>query len=285
MCACALAIGVAGCGDENGDPPPEAVRGSLDLRQAGGGPPDAGTAAGHGADRYAATARGRELTVRGRVEPADAQVEIADPAGRRRAHVNVAPSGRFTAELPALPVGTTVFRVRGTAPGARPWITEVRVTRASGRTRGARGVAVPEVDRTPPQAALHVSSAGAAVSALSPVRDHDEPPVVLRRPVLRLTAIARDGDGGTGRVRVSVAYRRECRDGRAVQKTENFPPSEIARVRLAPGAEAPAERRRHASLRLEHGDCTIRGEAWADATNASGLEAFSDQIAFVLQPR
>ena len=62
----------------------------------------------------------------------------------------------------------------------------------------------------------------------------------------------------------------------------HFPPSEIARIRLAPGARAPDERRRRARVRLEAGGsgCTVRGKAWADATNASGLESFSDQTRF-----
>jgi hypothetical protein len=224
--------------------------------------------------------------VSGRVAPADAHVQVSDQSGRRKAHVNVAPSGRFTAELPGLARGSTVFRIRGTAQGARPWTTEVRVARA-GRRRDAPPVEVPREDRTPPQAALHLSSSGMTVSAVAPVRARDESPLVLTEPRLRLTAIARDGDGGTGRVRVSFAYRRECRDGDGARRTENFPQSEIARVRLAPGAEAPVERRRRAAVRLDAGGagCTVRGEAWADATNASGLESFSDQIAFVFEPR
>jgi hypothetical protein len=120
-------------------------------------------------------------------------VQVRDRSGRRRAHVNVASSGRFTAELPGLRAGATIFRVRGTAPGARPWTTEVRVTRSARGQRQAASVEVPEEDRTPPQAALHLSSSGTTVSAVSPVRARDEQPLVLTDPVLRLTAIARDG--------------------------------------------------------------------------------------------
>ena len=50
-------------------------------------------------------------------------------------------------------------------------------------------------------------------------------------------------------------------------------------MRVAPGTLVPAERRRRARVRLEP-DCSVRGKAWADATNASGLESFSDQIHF-----
>jgi hypothetical protein len=40
-------------------------------------------------------------------------------------------------------------------------------------------------------------------------------------------------------------------------------------------------------VRLDTGEgaCAVRGKAWADTTNASGLESFSDQIEFVLEPR
>jgi hypothetical protein len=68
-----------------------------------------------------------------------------------------------------------------------------------------------------------------------------------------------------------------------VPRVHHFPPAEIARVQLPPGALAPAERRRRARLRLAlRPGCVLRGKAWADATNASGLESFSDQIRFEL---
>ena len=53
-------------------------------------------------------------------------------------------------------------------------------------------------------------------------------------------------------------------------------------MRVPPGARAPVERRRGARVRLDAGgpECSVRGKAWADATNASGLESFSDQIRF-----
>jgi hypothetical protein len=144
---------------------------------------------------------------------------------------------------------------------------------------------VPETDRTPPAAALLLRAGDRVVSSVAPVRADDEAAVRLRRPALTLTAVTRDGDGGTGRVRASLTYARTC-GGSVVRRTLHFPPSEVARVRLAPGATAPAERRRRARVRLDAGGrgCSVRGKAWADATNASGLESFSDQTRFEYSP-
>jgi hypothetical protein len=118
------------------------------------------------------------------------------------------------------------------------------------------------------------------VSSVDPVRADPDAPLRLRGPELALTALTRDEDGGTARVRVSVRYQQSCGDALSL-RTKYFPPSEIARVRVSPGVRAPVERRRRAALRLEAGPgCSVRGKAWADATNAWGLESFSDQIRF-----
>ena len=141
--------------------------------------------------------------------------------------------------------------------------------------------AVPQVDRTPPEAVLRFEHADGVETARSPVGPRPRPPLALRDPSVRLTAVGRDDDGATGRVRVSVRYDRVCR-GRTQVVTRNFPPSQIERVRLAPGTRAPTQRRRTVSLSLDPGGagCTAQGEAWADVTNAHGLEAFSDPIRF-----
>jgi hypothetical protein len=276
------ALAWGGCEGEPGPASaPRQVQGSLKLERAQAGAPDAGTRAGHGADRYVLEAPGAEVLIRGRVEPASARVELVDESGRRRARVIARPDGSFSALLPDLPRrGVTTFRLTATAGKAEPWRTEIVVSRRPGAASPGR-VRVPERDDTPPLAALLLRDGDRVVSSVAPVLPDSDAPVRLERPELTLTALTRDDDGGTGRIRVSVRYLRSC-GGSPERRTRYFPPSEIARVRVAPDALAPVERRRSARVRLERGDerCSVRGKAWADATNASGLESFSDQIHF-----
>jgi hypothetical protein len=288
--AIALVAGLLASGCEESDgggaaaerpPEPGMVRVELDLPRPDAGAPDAGTRAGHGADRHVLRAAGPDAIVSGRVVPAAAEIELADASGTRVARVNVARDGRFSALLPRLPrTGAVSFRLTARAGRAEPFRTEILASREPG-AGAPQSVRVPETDRTPPAAALLLRSGERVVSSLAPVWMDRDGPIWLDRPTLALTAITRDEDGGTGRVRVSVEYLRKC-GAEVVRRKLHFPPSEIARVQLAPGARAPAERRRRASVRLEAGGtgCTVRGKAWADATNASGLESFSDQARF-----
>jgi hypothetical protein len=286
--AIALVAGLLASGCEESDggeaerpPEPGRVRLELDLPRPEAGAPDAGTQAGHGGDRYLLRASGADPIVRGRVVPAAAAIELADASGTRVARVNVARDGRFSALLPRLPrTGVVSFRLTAGAGRAEPLRTEILASREPGAGT-PRSVRVPETDGTPPAAGLLLRSGERVVSSVAPVWADRDAPVRLDRLTLALTAITRDEDGGTGRVRVSVEYLREC-GARVERRKLHFPPSEIARVQLAPGARAPAERRRRASVRLEAGGtgCAVRGKAWADATNASGLESFSDQTRF-----
>jgi hypothetical protein len=257
---------------------PRQVQGELELPHAQAGAPDAGTRGGHGADRYVLRAATGDALVRGRVEPASARVKLVDSSGRRRARVLPRSDGSFSALLPDLPRnGVATFRLSATADPAAPWRTEIVASRRPGPP-APRTVRVPARDDTPPLAALLLRHGDRVVSSVAPVLPDREAPLHLERPELDLTALTRDADGGTGRIRVSVRHVRSC-DGSDERQTRYFPPSEIARVRVAPGAVVPAERRRRARVRFEP-DCRIRGKAWADATNASGLESFSDQIHF-----
>jgi hypothetical protein len=289
----ALALTLAACMDDDSSAPatPTAVKGSLHLeRSEGGGPPDAGTQAGHAADRFTVRTHEARAVITGTVRPAAARIRLMDTSGRRAARVNVAPDGGFRAVLADLPRGkVVVFDLTATLQGARPWKTQIAAARS-----GFRGVlrhpdaVVPRQDSTPPMAMLLLQADSRVVTSISPVRPDKEPPVRLRSPAIALTAVIRD-DGGTGRIRASLAYDRECRDpdtGRRTtqRETRYFPPSEIARVKLAPGVRAPVERVRRGVVRLPTpSDCVIRGKAWADATNASGLESFSDQVPFVFR--
>ena len=290
----ALALTLAACSDDEGPAPPvpTAVKGSLYLeRSEGGGPPDAPTQAGHGADSFVARTHGPRATITGTVRPAAARIRLMDTSGRRTARVNVAPDGGFRAVIPDLPRGKVViFNLRATLHGARPWKAQILGARSS--VRGvfvAPDLVVPEQDSTPPTAVLILQADARSVTSISPVRSDKEPPVRLRSPSIALTAVIHDDDGGTGRIRASLTYVRECRDPdtgrRTTQRaTRHFPPSEIARVKLPPGGRAPVERSRRAAVRLPtQTDCVIRGKTWADGTNASGLESFSDQVPFVFR--
>jgi hypothetical protein len=290
----ALALTLAACSDDESPAPPAptTVRGSLYLeRIEGGGPPDAPTQAGYGADSFVVRTHGPRAIITGTVRPAAAGIRLMDRSGRRTARVNVAPDGRFRAALADLPRGKVViFDLTATLPGARPW--KARILGARSSVRGvftAPDLVVPQQDSTPPTAVLLLRADARFVTSISPARPGKEPPVRLRSPAIALAAVVHDDDGGTGRIRASLTYIRECRDPdtgrRTTQRaTRYFPPSEIAGVKLPPGRRAPVERVRRAAVRLPtQPDCVIRGKAWADATNASGLESFSDQVPFVFR--
>src|SRR5688572_14452548 len=153
------------------------------------------------------------------------------------------------------------------------------VARGHGAGDGGR-VRVPERDATPPLARLRLDPGGdrPAVVHRSPVRGRRAPVVVLARPEVRATALIRDADGGTGRIRLTVHWEADC-GGERRRRTVNLPPSQIERIRIAPGVLAPVERRRSGRVPLPRG-CRVTGEAFADATNASGLESFSDPVRF-----
>jgi hypothetical protein len=144
-----------------------------------------------------------------------------------------------------------------------------------------RTVRVPERDASPPLALLRLAPGGGAAPVVhrSPVRPRPSAPVTLRRPEVRATAVIRDPDGGTGRIRLTVKYTANCAGARS-RHTVHRPPPQIERIRLAPGTRAPVERRRSGRVPLPAG-CRVTGEAFADATNALGLESFSHPVRFV----
>lgn len=149
----------------------------------------------------------------------------------------------------------------------------------------ARGlIRVPETDPSPPLAMLRLD-AGAAepVVHASPVRRPRSPAVTLAKPAITATALIRDADGGTGRVRVSVLYATRCGDTDR-QHAAYFPPAQIHNIRVAPGVRIPVQRTRRAQVRFP-AHCEVLGKVFAEATNASGLESFSDPIWFTYKPR
>jgi hypothetical protein len=148
----------------------------------------------------------------------------------------------------------------------------------------ARGVTrVPETDASPPLAMLRLDAGTAEpIVHASPVRRPRRPTVTLVRPAITATALIRDADGGTGRIRVSVIYATRCDDSDR-QHAAFFPPAQIQNVRVAPGVRVPVQRTRRAQVRFPEG-CEVLGKVFAEATNASGLESFSDPIWFAYKP-
>ena len=147
----------------------------------------------------------------------------------------------------------------------------------------ARGIVrVPARDTTPPLAMLRLDAGGTPVVHASPVQPQPRPALRLTRPRFSATALIRDGDGGTGRIRVSVVYTTRC-DGVDQQHGDYFPPAQIESIKIAPGARVPVQRERTADVRLPDG-CDVNGKVFAEATNAAGLEAFSDPIWFRYEP-
>jgi hypothetical protein len=64
------------------------------------------------------------------------------------------------------------------------------------------------------------------------------------------------------------------------------PPPMIERVKVTPGTRVETRLTRSAGLAFDPARCeggelrAVHGEAWADTTNASGLDATSDHVRF-----
>jgi len=150
---------------------------------------------------------------------------------------------------------------------------------AAGHSDEPRRVEVPARDRTAPEAVLRLASAEAVSGGRSPEL------VELSAPVLRPTAIGRDKQGMT-RIRVSLHARLRCGD-ETVPLIRYFPPPEIARPRIPPGAPAPTELTRRVRFALEcpgGKPAAAHGSLWADATSAWETEASSAPIRFTYRP-
>lgn len=267
-----LCLLAAGCGN-GGSERPESLRvtGAVDLERPRAGAPDAGTVAGHGADGAVGTTSAAALSFTGRVSPPDSEVRVSE------GDVRVEPSGRFTVAVAAPGRGAKGVRIDATKPGHAPWHIDVRVVRGA-PTR----VTVPERDATAPTAALVVDAGGGEPPRVlaSPSRRDDRPEVVaLAHPSFRATAVARDA-GGTGRIRLSLTTTTRCGAGER-RSTRYLPPAQIENIALPPGTRAPLERERSARIRLPlRPGCTVRGEVWAEATDAHGLQAVTRHAGF-----
>jgi hypothetical protein len=269
-----LTVLAAGCGGGETKRPREApaVTGAVDVEAPRAGAPDAGTRAGHGNDGAVGTTNAAVFSFTGTVRPADSRLRVSEGV------VRVEPSGRFTVAVASPRSGAKRVRIEASRSGSRPWSTDVRVVRGSPAT-----VEVPERDTEAPTAALLVepgAGAGPVVQA-SPARARERPEVVtLPRPSFRATAVVRDAEGGTGRIRLAVVTTTRC--GRSERRRVRLlPPAHIVRIAIPPGARAPVERSRSARFRLEAGaGCTVRGEAFAEGTDAHGRQAVTRHAGF-----
>ena len=150
------------------------------------------------------------------------------------------------------------------------------------RERGS--IVVPQTDRTPPQPVVRLAGARAT-------RDRGAPRIlVAMNSPLVVSAVGRDRDGGVGRARVSIRARLTCRSSGGSVATRPLvryvPPAQVERIRIAPGTRIRTELRRTVTQRFHTGGCIdgtlerFSGQAWADTTNASGLDATSRHIHF-----
>ena len=144
-------------------------------------------------------------------------------------------------------------------------------------------IVVPETDPTPPRPVVLLAGVRATLDRGAPrVRvSQDEP--------ISVTVVGRDSDGGMGRARVSIRARLTCRStgGKVVTRplVRYVPPPQVVRIRIAPGTRTRTELSQTATERFDTkcmGGTLERfsGEAWADTTNASGLDATSKHIHF-----
>jgi hypothetical protein len=136
-----------------------------------------------------------------------------------------------------------------------------------GHDRGA-SIRVPQSDATPPVPTVELERLADAVVA---------------------TVTGTDEDGGMGRARVAVKASFDCGEGdrRWTQPFVRYvPPPMIERVKVTPGTLVETRLARSTRLAFDSSRCrrgelrAVSGEAWADTTNASGLDATSDHVQF-----
>jgi hypothetical protein len=150
------------------------------------------------------------------------------------------------------------------------------------RERGS--IVVPETDPTPPRPVVRLAGARAT-------RDQGAPRVLVsKNEPIAVTVVGRDRDGGMGRARVAIRARLTCRSTAGKVATRPLvryvPPPQVERIRIAPGRRTRTELRQTVTQRFDTTQCMggtlerFSGQAWADTTNASGLDATSKHIHF-----
>lgn len=126
---------LAACGRDGTEERPSADQSrptavAVQIEPSGGagpsGPPDAGVAAGHGADTTV-LATGSVATISGTVQPTGSTVKLSGPDGTSTADVSL--EGGFRARVTGLRRGANTVRLDATAPGRPPWQRDLRVVR------------------------------------------------------------------------------------------------------------------------------------------------------------
>jgi len=266
----AAAVLLGGClgSDPESPPRPAAPVGAvLELERPQAGPPDAGTATGHGAGAGAvAITRGERFVLRGTVRPASSEVRLLDGATREQSAIARRRGAAFAFTIEHLQPGANRYVVEATHPDREPWRQALRITRRAPRVAVERRVVVPREDPSPAEAELR-----------------------LDRRRLVAVAIGRD-PGGMARIRVSADLQLRCAaDGgtREIGLVRHEPPSQVARVRVRAGTRVPGELRRRSDLRAaartrcgESGGAlaAVEGVVWAEATNAHGRDRYSAKV-------
>ena len=123
---------LAGCGAKP-EPPASAMRGavagSVDMEKPAGAGADAGTEAGHRRPAGMASTRSSAYTIRGKVQPASAEVSILNRDTRKRAAADVSGAGSFRTRAAGLRRGVNHIAITGRRADLAPWRLEVTVTR------------------------------------------------------------------------------------------------------------------------------------------------------------
>jgi hypothetical protein len=149
------------------------------------------------------------------------------------------------------------------------------------RERGS--IVVPEIDTTPPRPVVRLAGSRAT-------RDRGAPRVLVSRDEpIAVVVVGRDRDGGMGRAGVAIRARLTCRSAGGEVSTRPLvryvPPAQVVRIRIVPGTRTRTELRRTVRQSFD-AQCPggtlerFSGQAWADTTNASGLDATSRHVHF-----
>jgi hypothetical protein len=170
--------------------------------------------------------------------------------------------------------------------GAAPAVPDGGLERGHGvDDQGARTV-VPERDSTPPLPAVQIGDRRVTGHGAWP-----EVSLPMDTRLVRARVTGTDLDGGMGRARVSFKATFLCLDrasGRRWSRpyVQHDPPAMIEPIRIAPGTRVATRLVRTSELAIDPAHCegaelvSVHGEAWADTTNASGLDATSGHLGF-----
>jgi hypothetical protein len=174
----------------------------------------------------------------------------------------------------------------GAGDGTGPAVPDGGTERGHGADDQGAQIRVPERDPTPPLPVVELGDRRVTGHGAWP---EVSLPLDTRYVSARVTGT--DRDGGMGRARVSFTATFLCLDrasGRRWSRpyVQHDPPPMIEPIRIAPGTLVATRLVRTSRLALDPARCeggelaSVHGEAWADTTNASGLDATSGHLGF-----